>query len=155
MGLDQYLYANKYVSDSKWIGAESNAEFDSVVTAMGAKDFMASDSASAQVQIKVAYWRKCNQIHNWFVENCQGGVDDCRESHVSREQLMELVDLCGKVLANNDDAHCLLPSQGGFFFGSTDYDEWYFNDIKETVEQLSSVLKNTPDGWDFIYQSSW
>lgn len=150
-----YLYATKYVSESKWMGAEINAEFDSVVTAMGARDFMSSDMPSAQVEVKVAYWRKCNQIHKWFVENCQGGIDDQRSSYVGRQKLTNLIELCEQVLANNDEAHDLLPTEGGCFFGSTDYDDWYFEELKDTVNQLKSVLKNTPDDWDFSYQSSW
>ena len=43
------------------------------------------------------YWRKANQIHKWFVDHCQDGIDDCREAYVSDEQLEELLNLCKKV----------------------------------------------------------
>lgn len=48
----------------------------------------------------------------------------------------------------------LLPSQDGFFFGSTDYDQYYYQDIKETIEGLTEALKDD-DGGDFYYHSSW
>jgi hypothetical protein len=44
------------------------------------------------------YWRKANQIHNWFVKNVQGGEDNCREYEVSREQLKELLDTVNTVI---------------------------------------------------------
>ena len=41
----------------------------------------------------VGYWRKANQIHDWFVRNVQSGEDNCRDYHVSREKLEELKNL--------------------------------------------------------------
>ena len=29
---------------------------------------------------EMIYWRKANAIHNWFVENCQEGVDELSRS---------------------------------------------------------------------------
>jgi hypothetical protein len=155
MGLDQYLYAKQYFSPSAWRGEKAKEDFDAVVNAVGATTLVYQDLPSAQVEIKVGYWRKSNQIHQWFVDNVQGGEDDCREYHVEREQLRELINLCKQVAENHDLAEELLPSQGGFFFGSTDYDEWYFGDIEETITMLEGVLKETPENWDFYYQSSW
>ena len=43
---------------------------------------------------EVMYWRKANAIHKWFVDNVQGGEDDCREYPVSNDQLIELRDTC-------------------------------------------------------------
>ena len=40
---------------------------------------------------EVGYWRKANQIHKWFVDNVQDGVDDCGEYKVTKEQLIETV----------------------------------------------------------------
>jgi hypothetical protein len=155
MGLDQYLYAKQYLSPSEWMGAERNEQYHKVVNAVGASTMVYQDLPAAQVEIKVAYWRKSNQIHAWFVENCQNGEDDCREAYVSREQLTELIDLCKRVLADHSLAEELLPSQAGFFFGSTEYDEWYFGDIEQTVTMLEAVLRETPEDWNFSYQSSW
>ena len=53
----------------------------------------------SQIEEDVAYWRKANQIHNWFVENVQDGKDDGDEYDVSKEQLQELVNVCKKVVA--------------------------------------------------------
>ena len=110
---------------------------------------------TATVETQVAYWRKSNQIHAWFVENIQNGSDDCREYYVSREKLQMLLDICELVLLDRENAHKLLPTREGFFFGSSDYDDWYFEDIQDTVTQLKDVLKNVPEDWELRYQSSW
>jgi hypothetical protein len=48
----------------------------------------------------------------------------------------------------------LLPTTSGFFFGSTDYDEWYYTDIQRTVDICNFCL-SLPLEWSFEYQSSW
>jgi hypothetical protein len=47
----------------------------------------------------------------------------------------------------------LLPSTSGFFFGNTEYDEWYYNDIQNTIEILEKALEDK-DG-EYYYSSSW
>ena len=47
---------------------------------------------------EIAYWRKSNQIHKWFVDNIQNGVDDCNYYLVSKEKIEELRDICTRVL---------------------------------------------------------
>jgi hypothetical protein len=49
----------------------------------------------------------------------------------------------------------LLPAQSGFFFGSTDYDQGYFQDLENTIEILKTVLSEDNEWSDFYYQSSW
>lgn len=103
---------------------------------------------------QIAYWRKANAIHKWFVENVQHGFDDCRSAVVSKEQIEELLETCKKITPQN--ASTLLPTQPGFFFGSTDYDEYYYEDIQYTIVTLEKILKETD--WDneyVLYKSSW
>lgn len=48
---------------------------------------------------QVGYWRKSNQIHNWFVNHVQNGEDDCEyHNECTREILEELLDTCKTVL---------------------------------------------------------
>jgi hypothetical protein len=111
------------------------------------------------IEEEVGYWRKSNQIHNWFVQNVQNGIDNCGTYFVGKEQLEELLELCKQILANNQLAEELLPSASGFFFGSTEYDEWYFNDLTHTVQIIESLLSEQNDrgyiNGDIYYQSSW
>lgn len=110
------------------------------------------------------YWRKANAIHKWFVDNVQGGNDNCEQHWVSKEQLKELLDTVNTVLAsikienglivNTETAEELLPTQSGFFFGGTDYDEYYTQYLLDTKEILERALEDDRDG-DYYYQSSW
>ena len=102
---------------------------------------------------EVGYWRKQNQIHQWFVENVQNGVDNCGEYSVSKGQLEDLLEICKKILNDNSLAEELLPTASGFFFGGTEYDEWYFDGIQNTIEILEEALSDTSA--DYYYSSSW
>lgn len=62
----------------------------------------------------------------------------------------------GKVLDHPEIAENYLPTQRGFFFGGTDYDEWYMQDIENTIDILTKVLKETDfDTQMIVYTSSW
>jgi len=109
------------------------------------------------VELQLGYWRKANAIHQWFVENVQSGEDDCREYNVSIEQLQKLKEVCQLVLADHSKARDLLPTQEGFFFGGTDYDEWYFQDLEYTVKIIDFIEQSIVPlkKYDLYYQSSW
>jgi hypothetical protein len=103
---------------------------------------------------EVAYWRKANHIHKWFVDNVQGGVDDCGAYKVTQEQLIQLHNTCNEVLNNPNLAEQLLPTQPGFFFGGTDYYEWYYNDLRNTVQIIDEILEYKSYCLDDLYYSS-
>ena len=160
MGLDQYLSAKKYLSPAERSGLESNEQFQGVLKTVGAETYVRTDYPSAEVTVSVGYWRKANAIHQWFVDNCQGGIDDCRSVPVGREQLDELKKICESVtmdkglLDTDETAREMLPTQSGFFFGGTDYDEHYYKDLINTIEIVKACLE-MPTEWEFTYQSSW
>lgn len=117
---------------------------------------------SPWLSFEVGYWRKANQIHHWFVENVQDGEDDCKEYRVTYDQLRQLHDLCEQILKEPNEkkrlklAKDLLPTQEGFFFGTTDYDEYYFEELKDTVEILENLFKEEDaEEADYVYSSSW
>ena len=100
------------------------------------------------------YWRKANAIHNWFVENVQGGEDDCGTYEVSLKSIHRLREDVISVLENPSFAAEVLPTSSGFFYGSTQYDEWYFDDLRTTLVHLREML-DEPEGTQFFYASSW
>ena len=158
MGLDMYLRANEYVSRFDYTpdyDRKENPLFMELVNQFGVADSIDNDGFSGlQVAFPMGYWRKANQIHSWFVDNCQNGVDECQTSFVSREHLEELKELCEQVLADNSLASDLLPPSQGFFFGSYEIDDWYLSDLKDTIDIIDHAL-SLPDDIDFIYQASW
>lgn len=149
MGLDMYLTAHRHFwsfneDDKKYIDALKNLlpEYDQMVP--------------NSVSFKAAYWRKANAIHKWFVDNIQDGKDDCSEYYVSTDELKDLLSVCEQVIADKSKAEELLPSASGFFFGSTDYDEYYFQDVQSTIDKLKGIVDNTNyERCSFFYQSSW
>lgn len=102
---------------------------------------------------EIGYWRKANAIHKWFVDNVQDGIDNCQPHEFSTEILNDLKELCQEVLDDNSKAEDLLPTQSGFFFGPTEYDEWYFSDLKDTIKIIDWALDQDFDY--FVYESSW
>lgn len=159
MGLDMYLEARRYVSGYKHSGEEENELFRQIVDAVDMGEI--HDERFATVSVNVAYWRKANAIHDWFVREVQDGEDDCKTYFVSREKLMELEELCRRVVQSGepDVAKELLPTASGFFFGDTSYDEYYFEQIEWTAQRLAELLTKFPEsgmrGVDFYYNSSW
>jgi len=150
MGLDMYLYAKRYVSSYSPGDKALREELDKLTEMTGGLEIQ-------EVSCEAMYWRKANAIHDWFVKNVQEGVDNCASHYVPKDKLKQLLDLCKEVMANKGRACELLPTTSGFFFGSTDYDEYYFQDIESTVSRLEKLLNNPEimDYYDFQYQSSW
>lgn len=188
MGLDMYLYAKKYLGDWNHDKGKERTQYRQALEAAGIPDFRCEGSPSLTVKVTVAYWRKANAIHAWFVKNVQGGKDKCEETPVERAQLEALVNICnrvlesvetvegdisngtthhpggrvehhtvrGRVLAQVAIAEKLLPTQDGFFFGSTEYSEYYLADLHDTVDQISAILQDPRfNDFDFTYRSSW
>lgn len=140
MGLDMYLEGEKYL-----FSRGKDREVSALLPEFGGLPVK-------KVRAEVAYWRKANQIHSWFVQHVQNGVDDCGDYYVDRKQLKALRALCKKAL-NSKDASLLEPAEG-FFFGSTNIDDWYWDNLKETVKQLNKALK-LPEDISLYYHSSW
>lgn len=154
MGLDMYLEARKFVS------SYSDAEmYQNLKKQMALADGDLPHSNFGTLSLEVMYWRKVNAIHDWFVREVQDGEDNCGTYHVSKDKLAELLDLCKRVVDKQDDttvAEELLPSASGFFFGSTDYDEYYYEGLLWTIEGIERLLNNPAyNGMDFYYHSSW
>lgn len=188
MGLDMYLYTNSRKLTKAM--HEGNPYGDYIT-----EHYLRSGV--------VLYWRKANAIHKWFEDHlynvedcgmydvdweqlmelkavCERIVAECplvdgKVRNGKRYEDGEWVGIIedGKVLSNKELAEELLPTTSGFFFGSTDYDQWYYEDVRWTAEQLGKIeslvtvienkygwknvrMKGEPD-WDvrFLYHPSW
>ena len=190
MGLDMYLercdrkawgYKDFHIEDVKQNNPKLYEEIKPFLTVRG--KYVPWESIFEEV----AYWRKANAIHRWFVKNVQDDTDDCNPYEVSKEQLEDLLSICklvkekcklkdgtitngyhyengemspiledGKYIENPEVAQEYLPTTSGCFFGSTDYDEYYMDDIEYTIQALEKVLKETDfDRQIIAYMSSW
>ena len=137
-----YIYSidfslNQYVDIEKW--KENKEEWGHIIS----------------LTMRVGYWRKFNALHNWFVDNVQDGVDECEQHIVTREHLVELQKTVDRVLSNRSKAAELFPTGAGFFFGGTEYDEYYWEDMKQLQHTVGYLL--TAEFYDctYVYCSSW
>lgn len=174
MGLDMYLTRKVYVG----LNYEHNRTGESKVVI---NDKENDTTKLKELVFEAAYWRKHNALHAYFVDRIQDGEDDCKEYYVDREILQEIIDkskedmkyldslkfqnsekqkdmftgkkFSYKIYEDVDESKLNFQTRGGFFFGSTDYDEYFYKDLQDTVEQLEEALKNE-DGY-FYYHSSW
>jgi len=151
MGLDMYLEKGTYVKNWDFMKPEERHE---IVVKKGGEVVKNIDPAKIQTIVEeIGYWRKANAIHKWFVDNVQDGVDECQRSYVDSAQLGILLESVERVLADHSLAPELLPTQSGFFFGGTEYDEWYFKDLEDTKSILTAALEQ--QAGDFYYRASW
>ena len=150
MGLDMYLEAEMYVSTYGNDGAELNKKIQKLVRS-------SKKMKLSSIKFQAMYWRKANYIHRWFVNNVQGGVDECQRSEVTKAHLTLLLSTIRDVLADRDKASELLAPASGFFFGDTVIDDWYWNELIRTEAELTELLKLPEIGsvWYFYYQASW
>lgn len=191
MGLDMYLYRTKKVDGleiedyQKVDNAISNLntikEFESVEKAMQPDEYKPIyDEFNEVVKQRgksfswlsifddIGYWRKSNQIHNFFVQECQDGIDECQFSIVEKDKLEDLLARCKRamklkkvylndgIIKDGEGLETFLPTTSGFFFGGTEFDEWYFNDVAETKKLITKVLKDTDfDKQIILYRASW
>lgn len=144
MGLDMYLNATRYL---RYTETELKKQIAALVPD--------APGEPKQVEVEAIYWRKANEIHAWFVKHVQDGKDDCGDYYVSREQMQELCDTVKQGLDNPELAPSLLPTQAGFFFGGTEYDQDYIADLTHTHTKLLALLAREKDEWNYEYHSSW
>ena len=153
MGLDMTLYMNVWwMSDEKFQEDVDKAVMPRFSSLRGIEPRLVF------VRYEVLTWRKANAIHNWFVQNVQKGVDDCGDYEVSEEELRRLLKDVEAVLKDKSKAPEILPTTDGFFFGDTDYDEYYFDDLKYTAKGIKNVLRIKAKNDSFVsfeYGSSW
>jgi len=149
MGIDMYFTKRLYV------GAEyehRNVK-GSIEITVNDEPLSVNFGRVSYIEERAGYWRKANAIHAWFVANVQDGKDDCGDYEVSVKDMEKLLAVVNEVLADHGKAPKLLPTQDGFFFGGTEYDEYYFADLRETKTILENALADNKG--DYYYHSSW
>jgi hypothetical protein len=115
---------------------------------------------------EIGYFRKVNFLIPFFDYS-----ENCEYKEITRDELEELERKCAIVSAAipkvNEDgekiywdediarAKKLLPTTSGFFFGSTDYDEWYFEDVKQVLDWVIGVLAELQDNEVVLMYCWW
>ena len=179
MGLDMYLSKKTYVK--QWSHQSPEDQYEVSVKRGGVSYPNIRQERVSYVTEEIMYWRKANQIHGWFVSNCEERVPDVKYD-VTREDLENLLETCKKVLGilnqsevkitqvvggwksgeqymvdhevydTTDEIMKLLPPTQGFFFGSDSIDQWYKETIEETITTLEEELSVPQEGYGSDYE---
>lgn len=103
------------------------------------------------------YFRKVNFLVKYFEEK-GADVDNQIPFSINKQDAKELLDRCEEVLKDHSKAEELLPTMEGFFFGPTDYDEYYFNDVERVKNSLITKIIpafDTLEDDENIYFTIW
>ena len=100
-----------------------------------------------------AYFRKVNFLFAYY-EN-KGKMVEQYYAFTDKEDIDDIISRCERVLADHSLANELLPTQSGFFFGGTDYDDYYFSDVKDCLNQMKKYRKLLKDGVTGFVIFSW
>lgn len=176
------MYLSKKTYVKKWSHQKPEEVFDVTVT-RGDSSYSIDSSRVSYVTEELMYWRKANQIHGWFCSNCTEIQDEVLYS-VTLTNLEVLLETCKSVLQvietspkkikqvvggwkdgeqymidveeyNNELIEKILPPTQGFFYGSSNIDEYYKEAIVFTIEFLEKELPNCNEDHEFEYHASW
>ena len=100
----------------------------------------------------LAYFRKVNFLFEFF----SGSLNEEETTAViTRGEMEELIEKCEFVLNNRDKASEILPTCDGFFFGSLDYDDYYFESVAKVLLSFQVILENYSDDYLYIIDFSY
>ena len=105
----------------------------------------------------IGYFRKVNFLVKFFEER-GFDVENQTPLEISKEQAEELLERCEEVLKDNSKGPELLPTLSGFFFGNTDYNSYYYKDVKSVRDYIKETLLpefDTLKDDESIYFETW
>lgn len=186
MGLDMYLSKKTYVKNWEHNGPENQHKITVKKGNKIRKDI--KPERISYITEEVAYWRKFNALHGWFVNECADGVDECQDIYVPMDKMEQLLSTLKevksvldkskktvKVLQDwngkdyevstydcEDEIKDLLPPTQGFFFGGYEVDDWYKQDVENTINTIEELIEEANGdneyglfGGEFYYRASW
>ena len=158
MGLDMFIYKVKKTDHSvkELSKLDNNPKEDDPAIAEFLPLYTPFESTPDFKSIfkQVAYWRKFNALHQWFVTHAQLGIDNCGLYELDQDVLRSCHDTLEEAFYKKN--HYVLPPTQGFFWGSTEIDDYYWNNVEEAIQTISSLIDNTDWATErLFYQSSW
>ena len=166
MGLDIYFHKTKR---TEWNEVKSKIDaFNELPEEEQTKQYESETYPTKNFDPdEIGYFRKVNFLMEFF--HYEG---NCEYQEIAKSELEALQDACLEiskmkpsqvvyvkaehqwdkdrvetVLSETDKARCaeILPTQSGFFFGNTDYNQWYLDDVKDVLAWVTGVLVNLAD----------
>ena len=96
------------------------------------------------------YNKIMSEIEKDFFGFVEKNTDICLDDYRGKSYYIELDEFTKQNLLGN-----ILPTTSGFFFGSTDYDEWYFKDVEDVRNKFSKLLDEMDWGNETLYMHCW
>ena len=121
---------------------------------------------------EIGYFRKVNFLQKYFEWHAERDIN-CEYVRVTKEMAQEILTACKDIIKyvsypekNSgeaptwrqeavDIAREKLPTQDGFFYGGTDYDAWYFLDVKAVHDFLENLIEETNWEKEVIEYTCW
>ena len=177
-GLEDYYRKDEdsFTDKQKKILADMRSEYDENCDKIRAiKDEMnPADVGKDYNGGYIGYWRKFNALHAYIVNTFGGGVDECQEIELSKQDIYMLLDVasrskellgrCKKVVSEEYEGYYIfdievvdlpLKPQRGFFFGPQEIDTWYEKQVNYSVELFKKILNEWSDDQVVWYRASW
>lgn len=118
-----------------------------------------AETFADEISSQNSFWlgRKENHIHAWVEEQIGDEAPNCGFALVTREEFASLVETLARLMRSKspEEAKGALPTQDGFFFGSTEYDDDYFADIRAEHKVMSAALKGIEEDGGVVYWCWW
>lgn len=133
-----------------------------------------------ETALKLAKWQESGQNDEYFISDEEyGAIEELwrgrKENHIraaieylsgenaincgyvflSKPVVERLTERLAEVSQEHSLAATVLPTQDGFFFGSTQYDEYYFADIERELEAFRTILKEWDESKSYAYWEWW
>lgn len=124
---------------------------------MGLDMWLYEKERNSEEVSEIGYWRKANQIRAFFASYALELIGENIEMlAVNKEMLLELKRRinCCLTERNENISSELLPTSQGFFFGSSEYDEWYYQDLEATlpiIEEALTAINNN----NLVFYGEW
>lgn len=153
MGLDQFVTAHKTVRATARMLSDLDDEGLSVV------EFLNGEASDVHIRasVPVAQFRKFNALHGFIAtlhatKLGHGLVDNdsCKPYDITGllDDLGTVVDIIQK---EPDKAKHMFPPTEGFFFGSMEVDEGYWEDVQELKELVPKLRDLVDNGFNIEY----
>ncbi|MGY3725451.1 hypothetical protein SAMN05421767_10422 [Granulicatella balaenopterae] len=98
------------------------------------------------------YFRKVNSLQGFFEEKFN--IDNCEYIEIDEDTIDDIITRCKVVLEYPKLADDVFPTTEGFFYGRYDYNQSYFEDVKD-VYNCFSELKKLLNQLEKIYYTCW
>lgn len=161
MGLDMYLGARNQTGEYQELGYWRKAN---AVHGWFVRECAGGVDECQEIIVPRDYLSRLRADCNNALANRENAVPNDITTRVhtqppnSGQELMDFImnemkaqqENIGTTLVSDDP----LQPIAGFFFGSTSKDEWYYQDLLDTIDIIDKALALN-DGWQIIYQASW